>query len=173
MPNPVNRGSNKPAQRKGSQVTSRVARKWIGLADAGEWGRAWLPAQAPGRSRTMGGCEQLFSASVASPLSKTVSIFSRTITPLSDTTEFVFESVESSVSECFCIWGGESRATCSLQHLCGCVARTCGSYTALACCFFVALALLRSLLARSTRSPVPGRNLLSFYCKPLSVVLRY
>ena len=33
MPNPVNRGSNKPAQRKGSQVTSRVARKWIGLAD--------------------------------------------------------------------------------------------------------------------------------------------
>ena len=94
MPNPVNRGSNKPAQRKGSQVTSRVARKWIGLADAGEWGRAWLPAQAPGRSRTMGGCEQLFSASVASPLSKTVSIFSRTITPLSDTTEFVFESVE-------------------------------------------------------------------------------
>ena len=82
MPNPVNRGSNKPAQRKGSQVTSRVARKWIGLADAGEWGRAWLPAQAPGRSRTMGGCEQLFSASVASPLSKTATIFSRTITPL-------------------------------------------------------------------------------------------
>ena len=37
MPNPVDRGSNKPAQRKGSQVTSRVARKWIGLADAGEW----------------------------------------------------------------------------------------------------------------------------------------
>ena len=82
MPNPVNRGSNKPAQRKGSQVTSRVARKWIGLADAGEWGRAWLPAQAPGRSRTMGGCEQLFSASVASPLSKTAWLFSRTITPL-------------------------------------------------------------------------------------------
>ena len=48
MPIPVNRGSNKPAQRKGSQVTRRVARKWIGLADAGEWGRAWLPAQAPG-----------------------------------------------------------------------------------------------------------------------------
>ena len=166
MPNPVNRGSNKPAQRKGSQVTSRVARKWIGLADAGEWGRAWLPAQAPGRSRTMGGCEQLFSASVASPLSKTVSIFSRTITPLSDTTEFVFESVESSVSECFCIWGGESRATCSLQHLCGCVARTCGSYTA------HLLFVLRSR-ARTATQHLPGRNLLSFYCKPLSVVLRY
>ena len=41
-----------------------------------------MPAQAPGRSRTMGGCEQLFSASVASPLSKTASLFSRTITPL-------------------------------------------------------------------------------------------
>ena len=82
MPNPVNRGSNKPAQRKGSQVTRRVARKWIGLADAGEWGRAWLPAQAPGQSRTMGGCEQLFSAGVASPLSKTATVFSRTITPL-------------------------------------------------------------------------------------------
>ena len=65
-----------------TQVTSRVARKWIGLADAGEWGRAWLPAQAPGQSRTMGGCEQFFSASVASPLSKTASLFSRTITPL-------------------------------------------------------------------------------------------
>ena len=85
MPNPVNRGSNKPAQRKGSQVTRRVARKWIGLADAGEWGRAWLPAQAPGQSRTMGGCEQLFSAGVASPLSKTATVFSRTITPLTHT----------------------------------------------------------------------------------------
>ena len=46
-------------------------------ADAGEWGRAWLPAQAPGQSRTMGGgCEQVFSASVASPLSETASLFS-------------------------------------------------------------------------------------------------
>ena len=82
MPNPVNRGSNKPAQRKGSQVTSRVARKWIGLADAGEWGRAWLPAQAPGRSRTMGFCEQLFSAATVSPLRETAFVFSRAITPL-------------------------------------------------------------------------------------------
>ena len=55
MPIPVKRGSNKPAQRKGSQVTRRVARKWIGRAHAGTWGgRAWLPAQAPRRSRTMG-----------------------------------------------------------------------------------------------------------------------
>merc|ERR1712194_146684 len=82
MPNPVNRGSNKPAQRKGSQVTSRVARKWIGLADAGEWGRAWLPAQAPGHSRTMGFCEQLFSAATVSPLRETALVFSRAITPL-------------------------------------------------------------------------------------------
>ena len=44
-----------------------------------------MPAQAPGRSRTMGGCEQLFSASVASPLSKTAWLFSRTITPLTHT----------------------------------------------------------------------------------------
>ena len=84
MPIPVKRGSNKPAQRKGSQVTRRVARKWIGRAHAGTWGRAWLPAQAPGRSRTMGFCEQLFSAVFGRRSAKLPRVlFSRAITPLS------------------------------------------------------------------------------------------